>query len=82
MRFHLEAYSGSIATGVSPLIQINAVPSNIYPKTGQGFLVQQLNQILMASMQGAGAVRGQLQSCIAAPESVHRHRAIQSRHPV
>lgn len=62
MRFHLEAYSSSIATGTSPLLQINAVPSNIYPKTGQGFLVQQLNQILMASMQGAGAIRGQLQS--------------------
>src|SRR5258708_28769824 len=62
MKFHLEAYSSSIATGTTPLLQVNAVHSNIYPKTGQGFLVQQLNQVMMAAMQGTGAIRAQLQS--------------------
>src|SRR6266851_4352309 len=62
MKFHLEAYSSSIATGTSPLIQVVSVLSQIYPKNSSGFLVQQLNKILMAAHQGAGAVRAQLQS--------------------
>lgn len=59
--FHLEAYSGSIATGTT-LIQVPAVTSQIMPPSGSGFLVQQLNKIMMASQQGVTARRAQLQS--------------------
>lgn len=59
---HLEAYSGSIATGTTPLIQIAGVSSQIYPPAASGLLVQSLNKVLMASMVGTGAIRAQLQS--------------------
>ena len=36
---HLELYSSSINSGTA-LLQVNAVPSNIYPLTNNGFLVQ------------------------------------------
>lgn len=59
---HLEVYSGSIASGTSPLIVVPGIASQIYPPSGSGFLVQGLNKILYAMQVGAGAVRAQLQS--------------------
>lgn len=59
---HLEIYSGSIATGTSPLIVVPAVATQIYPVQSNGFLIQQLNKIIMADQVGTGAVRAQLQS--------------------
>ena len=58
---HLEIYSSSLASGTS-LLQVTAVSSNIYPKTNNGFLVQNLNQIASIAVIGSGAIRGQLQS--------------------
>lgn len=59
---HLEAYSSSIASGTTPLLQLTAVPSQIYPPAANGLLVQQLNKVLLAAMLGPAAIRAQLQS--------------------
>lgn len=61
---HLEAFSSSIATGTTPLLQVSALASQIYPLdgSGKGFLVQNLNRIAMAAHQGTHAIRAQLQS--------------------
>lgn len=58
---HIELYSSSIASGTA-LLQVNAVTSNIYPTTNNGFLVQGLNKISSVTVVGSGAIRGQLQS--------------------
>lgn len=61
---HLEAFSSSIATGTTPLLQVSAVLSQMYPLdgSGKGFLVQSLNKIAMAAFQGTHGIRAQLQS--------------------
>src|SRR5580692_4849328 len=61
---HLEAYSSSIASGVTSPVQVTAVKSQIYPLDGSGlgFLVQSLNKVALFAMQGVSAVRAELQS--------------------
>lgn len=58
---HTELYSSSIASGTS-LVQVTAVPSNIYPVTNSGFLVQGIHGISSVTAIGSGAIRAQLQS--------------------
>jgi hypothetical protein len=58
---HVELYSSSIASGTA-LLQVNAVPSNIYPLTNNGFLVQSLHAVASVTVIASGAIRGQLQS--------------------
>lgn len=58
---HIELYSSSIASGTA-LLQVNAVASNIYPTTNNGFLVQNLHAISSVTVIGSGAIRGQIQS--------------------
>jgi len=61
---HLEGFSSSIATGTTPLLQVSAIPSSIYPLDGsaKGFLLQSLNKIALAAFQGTHGIRAQLQS--------------------
>jgi hypothetical protein len=58
---HVELYSSSIASGTA-LLQVNAVQSNIYPTTNNGFLVQNLHAVSSVTVIASGAIRGQLQS--------------------